>query len=119
VREVGGIEDAVGLKKMATFVTDNDLEARADSEANSPDKGIPEANVIDVLSACAEKEFAAGFVSSKKALENGKRDARRGPDLRRGWSTLGLRRRLDKAANKPAPKPSGSNLLDRGIRLLI
>src|SRR5579862_1784828 len=37
-------------------------------------------------------------------------------DLRWGRSSLADRRRLDKAANKPAPEPSGSYLLDRAIR---
>ena len=52
-------------------------------------------------------------------MENGNANMRRGPDLCWSRSSLGDRRRLDKAANKPAPEPSGSNLLDRRIRSLV
>src|SRR5438477_12374569 len=67
----------------------------------------------------ADHEFPVGFVSGEKALENGNANMRRGPDLCWSRSSLGDRRRLDKAANKPAPEPSGSNLLDRRIRFLV
>jgi hypothetical protein len=63
-----------------------------------------------------DHEFAAGFVPGEKAFENRSANLRRGPDLRRSRSLLGRRRRLDKAVEKPAPKSSGSNLLDGGIR---
>jgi len=36
-----------------------------------------------------------------------------------GAGARGDRRRLDKAANKPAPEPSGSNLLDWRIRFPV
>src|ERR1700731_3017885 len=67
----------------------------------------------------ARHMFSRGFVSGEKAFENGSANVRRGPDLRWSRSSLGDRRRLDKAANKPAPEPSGSNLLDRRIRFLV
>src|SRR5436190_17182134 len=74
---------------------------------------------LTFLGARADHEFPAGFVSGEKAFENGSANVRRGPDLRWSRSSLGDRRRLDKAANKPAPEPSGSNLLDRRIRSLV
>jgi hypothetical protein len=113
------MQDALGLKKMTAFMADNDLESRTDSESNSRDKRIPKVNAVDVFGARADHEFPAGSVSSEKALENGKADARRGPNLRGSRSTLGLRRRLDKAADKPAREPSGSNIIYGGIRLLF
>ncbi len=113
------MQDALGLKKMTTFMADNDLESGTDGESSSRDKRIPKANAVDVFGARADHEFPAGFVSGEKAFENGSTNVRRGPDLRWSRSSLGDRRRLDKAANKPALEPSGSNLLDRRIRLLI
>ena len=113
------MQDALGLKKMTAFMADNDLESGTDGESNSRDKRIPKANAVDVFGARADHKFPAGFVSGEKAFENGSANVRRGPDLRWSRSSLGDRRRLDKAANKPAPEPSGSNLLDRRIRLLI
>jgi hypothetical protein len=113
------MQDALGLKKMSAFIADNDLESGTDSEANSREKRIPKANAVDVFGARADHEFPAGFVSREKAFENGSVNVCRGPDLRRSRSSLGDRRRLDKAANKPAPEPSGSNLLDRRIRFPV
>lgn len=107
------MQDALGLNKMTAFMADNDLEYGTDGESNSRDKRIPKANAVDVFGARADREFPAGFVSGEKAFENREANARRGPDLHWSRSSLGDRRRLDKAANKPAPEPSGSNLLDR------
>lgn len=117
--EAGGMQDALGLEKMAAFVADNDLKAGADGEADSGEKRIPKADAVDVLVPRAKQEVAAGFVSCEKALENRKANMRRGPDLRWSGSTLGLRRWLDEAVDKPAREPSGGNLVDRRIRLLI
>ncbi len=100
-------------------MADNDLESGTDGESNSRDKRIPKANAVYVFGARADDEFPAGFVSGEKALENGSANVRGGPDLRWSWSSLGDRRRLNKAANKPAPEPSGSDLLDRRIRIPI
>jgi hypothetical protein len=119
MREAWRTQDALGLKKMTAFMADNDLESGTDGEANSRDKRIPKANAVDVFSARADDEFPAGFVSGEKAFENGSANVRCGPDLRWSRSSLGDWRRLDKAANKPAPEPSGSNLLDRRIRILV
>jgi len=113
------MEDALGLKKMTAFMADNDLESGTDGESNSRDKRIPKANAVDIFGARAGHEFPAGFVSGEKAFENGSANVRRGPNLRWSRSSLGDRRRLDKAANKPAPEPSGSNLLDRRIRFVV
>ena len=113
------MQDALGLKKMTAFMADNDLESGTDGESNSWDKRIPKANAVDVFGARADHEFPAGFVSDEEAFENGSANVRCGPDLRWSRSSLGDRRRLDKAANKPAPEPSGSNLLDRTIRFLV
>jgi hypothetical protein len=110
------MQDALGLKKMTAFMADNDLESGTDGESYSWDKRIPKANAVEVFGARAHDEFPAGFVSGEKAFENASANVRRGPDLRWSRSSLGDRRRLDKAANKPAPEPSGSNLLDRRIR---
>ena len=107
------------MKKMTAFMADNDLESGTDGESNSRDKRIPKANAVDVFGARAGHEFPAGFVSAEKAFENGSGNVRRGPNLRWSRSSLGDRRRLDKAANKPAPEPSGSNLLDRRIRFVV
>ena len=113
------MQDTLGLKKMTAFMAENDLESGTDGQSNSRYKRIPKANAVDVFGARADHEFPAGFVSGEKASENGSANVRRGPDL--GWSrsSLGDWRRLDKAANKPAPEPSGSNLLDRGIRFIF
>jgi len=113
------MQDALGLKKMTAFMADNDLESGTDGESNSRDKRIPKANAVDVFRARADHDFPAGFVSGEKALENGSANVRRGPDLHWSWSSLGDWRRLDKAANKPAPEPSGSNMLDRRIRFPV
>ena len=113
------MQDALGLKKMTAFMADNDLESGTDVESNSRDKRIPKANAVDVFVGRADHEFPAGFVSGEKALENGSANVRRGPDLHWSWSSLGDWRRLDKAANKPAPEPSGNKLLDRRIRFLV
>jgi len=113
------MQEALGLKKMTAFMADNDLESGTDGESNSRDKRIPKTNAVDVFGARADDEFPAGFVSSEKAFENGNANVRRGPDLRWSRSSLGDRRRLDKGADKPAPEPSGSNLLDRRIRFLV
>jgi len=113
------MQDALGLKKMTAFMADNDLESGTDGESNSRDKRIPKANAVDVSGARTDHEFPAGYVSGEKAFENGSPNVRRGPDLRWGRSSLGDRRRLDKATNKPAPEPSGSNLLDRRIRFPV
>ena len=113
------MQDALGLKKMTAFMADNDLESGTDGESNSRDKRIPKANAVDVFGARADHEFLAGFVSGEKALEKGSANERRGPDLHWSWSSLGDWRRLDKAANKPAPEPSGSSMLDRRIRFPV
>jgi hypothetical protein len=113
------MQDALGLKKMTAFMADNDLESGTDGESNSRDKRIPKANAVEVFGAGADHEFPAGFVSIEKAFENGSANVRRGPNLRWSRSSLGDRRRLDKAANKPAPEPSASNLFDRRIRFAV
>jgi hypothetical protein len=113
------MHDTLGLKKMTAFMADNDLESGTDGESNSRDKRIPKANAVDVYGARTDHEFPAGFVSGEKAFENGSANVRGGPDLRWSGSSLGNRRRLDKAANKPAPEPSGSNLLDRRMRFPV
>jgi hypothetical protein len=101
------MQDALGLKKMTAFMADNDLESGTDGESNSRDKRIPKANAVDVFGARADHDFPAGVVSGAKAFENGSANVRRGPDLRWSRSSLGDRRRLDKAANKPAPNHPG------------
>ena len=113
------MQDALGLKKMTAFMADNDLGSGTDGESNSWNKRIPKVNAVNVFGARADHEFPAGFVSCEKAFENGSANVRHGPDLRWSRSSLGDRRRLDEVANKPAPEPSGSNLLDRRIRLLV
>jgi hypothetical protein len=103
------------LKKMAAFMADDDLESGTDGETNSRDKRIPKANAVEVFGARTEYELPIGFVSGEKAFENGSANVRCGSDLRWSRRSFGDRRRLDKAANKPAPEPSGSNLVDRRI----
>ena len=65
------MQDALGLKKMTTFMADNDLESGTDGESSSRDKRIPKANAVDVFGARADHEFPAGFVSGEKAFQNG------------------------------------------------
>ena len=113
------MQDAFGLKKMTAFMADNDLESRTDGESNSRNKRIPKANSVDIFSLHASHEFPAGFVSGEEPCENGCANVRGRPDLRWRRSPLGDRRRLDKAPNEPEPEPTGSNLLDRRIRLLL
>jgi len=113
------MQDALGLKKMTAFMADNDMESGTDAKSNSRNKRIPKANAVDVFGARPDHEFPAGLVSGEKAFENGNANVLGGPDLRGSRSSLGDRRRLDKAVNKPAPEPAGSNLLDRKIRLPI
>jgi hypothetical protein len=57
VREAGGMQDALGLKKMTAFMADNDLESGTDGESNSRDKRIPKANTVDVFGARADHEL--------------------------------------------------------------
>jgi len=100
-------------------MADDDLESGTDGESNSRDKRIPKVNAVDVFGARTDHEFPAGFVSGEKAFENGSANVRRWPDPRWSRSSLGDRGRLDKAANEPAPEPSGSDLLDRRIRFPV
>src|ERR1700730_8679044 len=104
---------------MTAFMAFNDFESSPDRESNSQDKRIPKANVVHVLSACSEDEFAAGFVVGQESIENSTVDTRCGPDLARSGNTLAARRGLDKAADKPALEPPGSDLFHRRIRLLL
>ena len=113
------MQGALGLKKMTAFMADNDLESGTDGESSSRDKWIPKASAVDVFGARADHEFPARFVSGEKVFENGSANVRRRSDLRWSRSSLGDRRRLDKAADKPAPEPSGSNLLDWRIRFPV
>ena len=105
------MQDALGLKKMTTFMADNDLESGTDGESSSRDKRIPKANAVDVFGARADHEFPAGFVSGEKAFENGSAKVRRGADFRWSRSSLGDRRRLDKCPiiTSTSPQPRLAN----------
>ena len=107
VREAGGMQDALGLKKMTAFMADNDLQSGTDGESNSRDERIPKADAVDVFGARADHEFPAGFVSGEKAFENGSANVRRGPDLRWSRSSLGDRRLLIKLRINQRPNHPG------------
>ena len=100
------MQDALGLKKMAPFMADNDLESGTDGESNSRDNRIPKANAVDVFGARAHHEFPAGFVSGEKAFENGSTNVRRGPNLRWSRSSLvtgdgSIKLRINQRPNHP------------------
>src|SRR6516225_9698356 len=101
---------------MATFMTGNDLEPSANGETNPFHKRIPEANTVHVLVTGIRKELPARLVFGQEAIQHREADTRCGPNLRWCGSTLCLRRRLHKAADKPASKPPGNNLRHRRIR---
>jgi hypothetical protein len=113
------MQHPLGLKKMTAFMPDNDQEPSTGGESNSRVERIPKANAVYVFRARPCYEFAAGFVSGAKAFKNGSVDVRRWSHLRRSRSSLGGRRRLDKTTNKPAPEPSGNNLLYWKIRFPV
>src|SRR5229473_552807 len=96
---------------MTALVADNDLESSPYRESKSRKKRVPEANAIYVIAASAEDKVTACSVARQKTIENRKVGTRPRPDLSRSVSTLAVRRGLCKAANKPRPQPSGSDLL--------
>src|SRR5713101_5757180 len=102
---------------MTAFVANNDLESRPYRESKSRKKRVPEANAVYVVSASSEDEVAACLVARQKTIENRKAGTRPRPDLSRSGSALAVRRGLRKAADKPAPEPSGSDLLYWRTRL--
>lgn len=104
---------------MTEFVAGNDLESSADREAQSRNKRIPKANVVYIFSTRLEDEFAARFVAGQEAIEDAKVDTRCWPDFGRGRSTLAIRRRLDKVADKPACHAPKGNLLHWRIRRIL
>src|SRR5712692_1288959 len=103
---------------MTAFVADNDLESSPYRESKSRKKRVPEANAVYVVATSAEDKLTACLVARQKTIENRKVGTRPRPDLSRSGSTLAVRRGLHEAADKPAPEPSGSNLLDWRTRLL-
>ena len=104
---------------MTAFVAGNDLESSPNRESNAQNKRIPKPNAVYVLATRSDDEFAARFVAGQESIENSEVDACGGPDLGRSGDTLAVRRGLDKAADKPAPEPPGSDLLYRRIRFLF
>src|SRR5258706_5812014 len=103
---------------MPAFVADNDLESSPYRESKSWKKRVPEANAVYVVAASAEDKVTACLVARQKTIENRKVGTRSGPDLSRSGSALAARRGLRKVADKPAPQPSGSDLLHWRTRLL-
>src|SRR5258708_17671340 len=103
---------------MPAFVADNDLESSHHRESKSWKKRVPEANAVYVVAASAEDKVTACLVARQKTIENRKVGTRSRPDLSRSGSALAVRRGLSKVADKPAPKPSGSDLRHWGTRLL-
>src|ERR1700721_3958435 len=101
---------------MTPLVARDDLESRADCESNSRDKRNPKPNSVYILAARSDEEFAASSVVGQESVENADVDVRRRSDF--GWSggMLAVRRGLNKAADKPASQPPGSDLLRRRIR---
>ena len=103
---------------MTAFVADNDLESSPYRESKSRKKRVPEANAVYVVAASAEDKVTACLVARQKTVENRKVGTRPRPDLSGSGSTLAVRRGLRKAADKPAPEPSGSDVLHWRTRLL-
>jgi hypothetical protein len=103
---------------MSAFVADHDLEASPYRESKSWKKRVPEANAVYVVAASAEDKVTACLVARQKTIENRKVGTRSRPDLSRSGSALAVRRGLRKVADKPAPKPSRSDLRHWGTRLL-
>src|ERR1700730_10114683 len=102
---------------MSAFVADNDLESSPYRESKSWKKRVQEANAVYVVAARAEDKVAAYLVARQKTIENRKVGTRSRPDLSRSGGALAVRRGLRKVADKPAPKPSGSDLLHLRTRL--
>src|SRR5713226_2151210 len=103
---------------MTAFVADNDLESSPHCESKSRKKRVPEANAVYVVAAGAEDKVTACLVARQETVENRKVGTGPRPDLSRSGSTLAVRRGLRKAADKPGPEPSGSDLLHWRTRLL-
>jgi hypothetical protein len=103
---------------MTAFVAHNKLESSPCRESQPRKKRVPEANTVYVVAASAEDKVATGLVGRQKTIENRNVGARPRPDLSWSGSTLTLRRGLHKAADKPAPEPSGSDLFHWRTRLL-
>jgi len=103
------------LEEVTTLVAFNDLKSRPDRESNSGEKWIPEANPIHVLGARARDHFSTCFIAEQESIKNREFHTSSRPDFSRSGSTLGLGRRLDKAADKPPPEPSGRDIVRRRI----
>ena len=103
---------------MTAFVAHNSLESSPYRESNPWKKRVPEANAVYVVAASSEDNVAACLVGRQKTIENRNVGMRSRPDLSRSGSTLALRRGLHKAADKPAPGPSGSDLFHGRTRLV-
>src|ERR1700682_4972983 len=101
---------------MTALVARNDLESSANRESNSRDKMIPKPNAVYILATRSDEEFTAGSVLGQESVENSKVDVRCRSDFGRSGNTLAVRRGLNKAADKPASEPPGSDLLHRRIR---
>lgn len=97
---------------------DNNLESGPHRESKSRKKRVPEANAVYVVAASDEDKVTAYLVARQKTIENRAVGARPRPDLPWGGGAPAVRRGLRKAADKPAPKPSGSDLLHWKTRLL-
>ena len=102
---------------MTALVARDDLESSTDRKSNSRDKRIPKANAVYILATRPDEEFAAGSVLGQESVENSMVDVRCRSDFGRSGNTLTVRRGFNKAADKPASEPPGSDLLDRRIRL--
>ena len=104
---------------MTAFVACNDGEPGPHREPYPFHKGIPKANAVYIFAASAKDQVPARLIAGQKAIEHREADVGRRPDLPRRWRPLALRRRFNKIAKEPAPKPSGDDLLDRSISLLF
>lgn len=119
VRELGGVPDSFRLQEMTAFVAGNDLESRADGEANSRGKRIPKTDAVHVLASRMDDEFAACLIAGQESIKNRKLHiSSGGSDF--GWSrkVAAFGRGFNKFTDEPAGDPTGSDLLDRGIRVI-
>ena len=70
-REAWRIADTLGLQKMATLVSGEDLKAGSDGETDYWNKRVFEPDAVDVFSFSLRNRFAERAVACNKAVEDG------------------------------------------------
>lgn len=95
---------------MTTFVSGDDLKSGSSAEAKHGNERIPEPDAVDIVAAGLANELTRGLIAPQETIKNGKVDPRARHNFLWSRSSLGLWRRFDIAANKPARKPSRRDL---------